>query len=54
MSSPLKAGDPVLVTVQIRLKAFADRDDLSDAEINFEDGAANYIQALAPLARLVS
>jgi hypothetical protein len=29
-------------------------DDLSYAEINFEDGAANHIQALALVARLVS
>jgi hypothetical protein len=54
MSSQLKAGDPVVVTVQIRLKAFADGDDHSYAEINFEDGTANHIQALALVARRVS
>jgi len=54
MTTQLKAGDPVVVTVQIRLKAFADGDDASFAEINFEDGAANYIQPGALVARRVS
>ncbi len=54
MASQLKAGDPVVVTVSIRLKAFADGDDLSYAEINFEDGMANYIEALPLAARRVA
>lgn len=53
-STLLKAGDPVVVTIQIRLHAFADGDNASYAEINFEDGAANYIQAGALVACLVS
>jgi hypothetical protein len=54
MTSKLRAGDPVVVTAWIRLKAFADGDDLSHAEINFHDGAANYMQALALVPRRVS
>lgn len=53
-STLLKAGDPVVVTIQIRLKVFADGDNASWAEINFEDGAANYIQAGTLVARRVS
>jgi len=44
-SAPLRAGDPVVVTARITLDAAAAGSG-SHAEINFQDGTANYIQPL--------
>ena len=44
-SAPLRAGDPVVVTARITLEAVAAGSG-SHAEINFQDGTANYIMPL--------